>query len=112
MTAAPHISGGRAEPKMGPADAAFVSGLTAYLLPVVRDAAREQLLLSALKDLRPRLSQVPQIMGMALCFDALCGLTPWSEDWRHEYEDLRGRIVRFNEWRLGRAQEALRRQQY
>ena len=35
MTAAPHISGGRAEPTMGPADAAFVSGLTAYLLPVV-----------------------------------------------------------------------------
>jgi hypothetical protein len=111
MTAPARISEAQSDPVMGPADAGFVSGLTALILPIVRDSAREKLLTEVLAEMRPHLSAAPQILGLAICFDVLRSHAPWSEAWRREIEDLRRRIVDFNEWRLGRAQEALRRRQ-
>lgn len=97
------------EPALGPADMGFVAGLTAIVLPVVHDAERRKFLLDVLAEFRPGLSDHPQILGLALSYDALRGLTPWSADWWREFEEIRGRLARFNEWRLGRAQEALKR---
>lgn len=109
MTAHAPIAAASPEPALGPADAGFVSGLTALILPVVRDAARERMLIDVLAEFRPHLSDHPRVLGMALCSDGLRSLTPWSEGWRQEFEDARRRLTAFNEWRLGRAQEALRR---
>lgn len=111
MSAASSISAPAPEVALGPADIGFVAGLTAIALPVVHDAERREFLLRVLAEFRPALSDHPQILGLALSYDAIRVLTPWSGDWRREFEDIRERLARFNEWRLGRAQDAYRRRQ-
>lgn len=97
------------EPTLGPADMGFVAGLSAIALAFVHDPERVAFLMDVLGEFRPLLSDHPQVLGLALSFDAMRHLKPWSGDWWRELEEVRGRLARFNEWRLGRAQEALKR---
>jgi len=97
------------EPALTMADHAFVAALTAVVLPVVDDEARAAMLMAVARDMRPRLSDIAVISRLAFCHDAVAAGTRHSAAWRRDMDDLKHHLTRFHEWRLGRAQEALRR---
>lgn len=96
------------EPQMTLADHVFAEALAAFAANPCPDGAREKLYLGCARDVRGRLSDIPAISRLAVNFDVITTLPPGPTRGAEIY-DLKRNIARFHEWRLGRAQEALKR---
>lgn len=97
------------EAAMTMADHVFAEAMAAYAVNPFGDQKRESLMLACAKEVRGKLSDIPAISRLALNFDVLTTLSPGPAR-ASEMVDLRRNLARFHEWRLGRAQEALKRQ--
>ncbi|MDI3335882.1 hypothetical protein QKW60_05655 [Defluviimonas aestuarii] len=98
------------EGQMTMADHVFAEAMAAYAVNPCSDQKRQNLMLACARDVRGHLSDIPAISRLALNFDVLTTLAPGPAR-GSEMFDLKRNLARFHEWRLGRAQEALKRQQ-
>lgn len=91
------------------ADHVFAEAMSAFAINPHHEAAREKLYLACARDVRGQLSDIPAISRLAINFDVLTTVRP-GPAMIAERLDLRRNLARFHEWRLGRVQEALKRQ--
>lgn len=88
-------------------DHAFVAALTALAVNPSSDPERMKFLMEVAGEFRGALSDVPHVSRLALDFDLMA--RAGAARTTHIF-DLRRDLAAFHEMRLGRAQDAIRRQ--